>query len=478
MDEGYWTHRRDASPIEDHRTPWERDYARVIHSAACRRLQAKTQVLGVGDGDFYRTRLTHSLEVSQIGVSITKRLYRQAKKKATRSEVDEAALKHLPHPMLMRTICMGHDLGHPPFGHGGEVALNRCMLAYGGFEGNGQTLRIMAKLEKYPEGKGMNLTRRAILGILKYPAPYGEVVDWELVPGGKPAPTEREVFNKRHRMTLPDRSIFVASEFKPPKCYLGEEHDDIVMEWVAKDLDDWDTIRTGRKPREPGKHPKTSYKSLDTSIMELADDIAYGVHDLEDAIGLNLITRESFIAWFEERAEGVPRKDRLAALLNQFHEGRFDNLVAELFDNGSARRKRSIGRIVGFCVDGTELRDSHPEFSEPLFRYQADFDEQQGVREVLDELQDVVVGLVIKKTPVQQLEFRGQKMVTELFEVFATDPQRLLDPRDYKRTVQGGGDTPTARVICDYIAGMTDDYATTRYQQLFEPRFGSVFDRL
>jgi dGTPase len=170
MKESYWTDRRETLR-DDHRTPWERDYARVVHSAACRRLQAKTQVLGVGDGDFYRTRLTHSLEVSQIGVSITKRLFRLAqtvKRQRRDTELDRAALEHLPHPMLVRTICMAHDLGHPPFGHGGEVALNRCMLPYGGFEGNGQTLRIIAKLEKYPEAHGMNLTRRAVLGVIKY----------------------------------------------------------------------------------------------------------------------------------------------------------------------------------------------------------------------------------------------------------------------------------------------------------------------
>jgi dGTPase len=93
-------------------------------------------------------------------------------------------------------------------------------------------------------------------------------------------------------------------------------------------------------------------------------------------------------------------------------------------------------------------------------------------------LKEIVVALVIKSTPVQQLEFKGQKIVSELFSAFATDPKRLLDPRDYKKTIQGGGATATPRVICDYIAGMTDEYATKRYQQLFEPRVGSVFDRL
>lgn len=485
MTKSNWTDRRAPSPREDHRTPWERDYARVVHSAACRRLQAKTQVLGVGDGDFYRTRLTHSLEVSQIGVSITKRLYRKAKKAIAQkkdSDLDWASLNHLPHPMLMRTICMAHDLGHPPFGHGGEVALNRCMLPYGGFEGNGQTLRIMTKLEKYPEGCGMNLTRRAVLGVIKYPAPYSKVVDWSLVPGGEPKKPMVELHENdqpdddRYQVIHPDSSIFVASSFKPPKCYLDDEHDDIVLGWVAEDIDDWAAVSSGRKPRDKGKHPKTKYKCLDTSIMELADDIAYGVHDLEDAIGLGLIRRKQFIDWFEK--DGKHRKDRLLSLLDQCFAGSFDEFVACLFDKGSEMRKQAIGRMVGFCVEGTVLHEKNDTMSEPLFQYQAEFDKGNGVKEALGQLQAIVVDLVIKSTPVQQLEFKGQKMVTELFEAFATDPKRLLDKRAYRETIQGGGSTPTARVICDYIAGMTDEYATTRYQQLFEPRFGSVFDKL
>ncbi|WP_299855272.1 anti-phage deoxyguanosine triphosphatase [uncultured Roseobacter sp.] len=478
MDDAYWTDRLDASPREDHRTPWERDYARVVHSSACRRLQAKTQVLGVGDGDFYRTRLTHSLEVSQIGVSITKLLYRRAQGNTPQTELDKAAIDYLPHPMLVRTICMAHDLGHPPFGHGGEVALNRCMLPYGGFEGNGQTLRIMTKLEKYPEKKGMNLTRRAVLGVIKYPAPFSEVIDWSIVPGGKPSPTEKEVPKERYQVAATNGSIFIASDFKPPKCYLNEERDDIVLGWVAKELTDWEIISTGRKPQDVGKHPKTKYKCLDTSIMELADDIAYGVHDLEDAIGLRLITKRSFVDWFKVKNDGQPRWQKLQALLDLHFDGNFDNLVKALFEEGTSKRKQVIGRIVGFCVEGTEFRDQHSSFEEPIFRYQASFKAGIGVEEALDQLKAIVVDLVIKATPVQQLEFKGQKMVTELFEAFATDPKRLLDERDHRRTIQGGGSIPTARVICDYIAGMTDEFATTRYQQLFEPRFGSVFDRL
>ena len=479
MEKSYWTERLHPSPRNDHRTDWERDYARVVHSASFRRLQTKTQVLGLGDGDFYRTRLTHSMEVSQIGVSITKKLYREAKEGLP-------AKQWLPHPMLMHTICLAHDIGHPPFGHGGEVALNRCMLPYGGFEGNGQTLRIVTKLEKYAERCGMNLTRRAVLGVIKYPAPFSEVVDWDLS-GGKPAkddPAETlstsDLLKDRYRSQLPVGSVFVASDFKPPKCYLDDEHEDVVLGWVAKDLSEWTKFAKVFPKPKPDKHKKTKFKSLDTSIMELADDIAYGVHDLEDAIGLNLISRRGFIEWFEKMPQ---RREDMIPLLSSVFNGDFEEFLAALFDRGTPERKQAIGRMVGYFVEGTCFKAAHPDFTEPLFCYQAAFKVgalggKSAIEQALDVLQTLVVDLVIKTPSVQQLEFKGQKMVCELFEAFATDPKRLLDPRDYSKTIQGGGDISTARVICDYIAGMTDDYATTRYQQLFEPRVGSVFDRL
>ena len=482
MEKQYWIERLHASDRNDHRTEWERDYARVVHSASFRRLQTKTQVLGLGDGDFYRTRLTHSMEVSQIGVSITKKLYREAKK-------GSPAKEWLPHPMLMRTICLTHDIGHPPFGHGGEVALNRCMLPYGGFEGNGQTLRIVTKLEKYAEGYGMNLTRRAVLGVIKYPAPFSQVVDWDLS-GGKPSEdkiieTKKtcDLNNKRYQPQLPAGSIFVASDFKPPKCYLDDEHEDVVLGWVAKSLKEWSSFAKVFSKPKPDKHKKTKFKSIDASIMELADDIAYGVHDLEDAIGLQLVSRRAFSDWFEDAENKEARRGGLQPLLNELFNGDFGLLSKALFDQDTPERKQAIGRMVGYFVEGTCIEDANPEFSEPLFRYQAAFktvapEEVSAIKGALDVLQDLVVDLVIKTPPVQQLEFKGQKMVSDLFEAFANDPKRLLDARHYKKTIQGGGHISTARVICDYISGMTDDYATKRYQQLFEPHIGSVFDRL
>ena len=125
----------------DNRSPWQVDRSRIIHAAAFRRLQAKTQIMGIGLNDFYRTRLTHSLEVSQIGTGILRHLKTQ-----------HSDFNHFPSTGLLETLCLAHDIGHPPFGHGGEVALNFFMRDQGGFEGNGQTLRIVTKLGEYYPG--------------------------------------------------------------------------------------------------------------------------------------------------------------------------------------------------------------------------------------------------------------------------------------------------------------------------------------
>ncbi|HRW60308.1 MAG TPA: anti-phage deoxyguanosine triphosphatase [Defluviicoccus sp.] len=466
-----WTERRDGrDKSKDHRTPYERDFARVVHSAAFRRLQSKTQVLGVGDSDFYRTRLTHSLEVSQIGASITKKLYRELQEDDGRREI-------MPHPTLIATICLAHDLGHPPFGHGGEVSLNRCMRPFGGFEGNGQTLRIVTKLEPYHERCGMNLTRRAVLGIIKYPAPYSEVVNWNLFPEGKPVPIAVE--KRGSAIGLDSLSTnFVANDYKPPKCYLDDEHKDIVLGWIAKDIGGWDKF-SEVVLGENGKHNRTIYKTLDTSIMELADDIAYGVHDMEDAIGLGIITADSLSTWLdsEDEKSGKRRADLLGPILRKLHRGSISTFLDRLFHKGTQSRKRVVGGLVGFFVENAILKElSEVDWDMGLFRWNVTLGKAERV--ALDTLQAAVVALVIKTPQVQQLEFKGQRIVTELFNAFATDPKRLLDPRDYAKTVQGGGKLPTPRVICDYIAGMTDDYARRRYQQLFEPRSGTVFDRL
>ncbi|MGB0867292.1 MAG: dGTP triphosphohydrolase, partial [Granulosicoccaceae bacterium] len=175
---------------------FQRDRARIVHSAAFRALQSKTQVLGLGENDFYRTRLTHSLEVAQVGSGIVEQL---------RNNADKQVHQWLPTVPLMDAICLAHDLGHPPFGHGGEVSLNAAMLPYGGFEGNGQTLRILSKLGEFSANCGIDVTRRTMLGVIKYPVPYSHVVNYseEL--------TEPRPLNLQH--------------WHPPKCVYDDEQD-------------------------------------------------------------------------------------------------------------------------------------------------------------------------------------------------------------------------------------------------------------
>ena len=180
---------------DDERDEYQRDKARVIHSSGFRRLQAKTQVMGVGEGDFHRTRLTHSIEAAQIGEGLLGSLGRQYPE-------DSEVHKWMPSRDLLTAACLAHDLGHPPFGHGGEKALHRRMVDFGGFEGNGQTLRIVTRLEKYSLRQGMNPTRRFILAILKYPSPYS-------------------AFNKE------DHKI------KPPKCYFDTEKP--IVKWALSE---------------------------------------------------------------------------------------------------------------------------------------------------------------------------------------------------------------------------------------------------
>ncbi len=251
----------------DHRSPFQRDRARILHSAAFRRLQAKTQVHGTSLNDFHRTRLTHSLEAAQIGTGIVAQL------KLKQPEFRQLLVSDT----LIDSLCLAHDIGHPPYGHGGEVALNYMMREHGGFEGNAQTFRIVTSLEPYTEHHGMNLSRRTLLGLLKYPALLSD--------------TRAEKIPE----SVPHQRQLKAKDWSPAKGVYN--CDSQVFNWVLAPLsaNDRRLISQMRdEERLPYKHQKTRFKSLDCSIMELADDIAYGVHDLEDAIVLGMVSREQW----------------------------------------------------------------------------------------------------------------------------------------------------------------------------------------
>jgi dGTPase len=433
---------------DDYRTPEEVDYARVIHSASFRRLQGKTQIINIADGDFARTRLTHSLEVSQVATGILSHLRNSDK----REEVQSI----LPSRVLMETICMVHDLGHPPFGHGGEVALNFCMREHGGFEGNGQTIRILSKLEIFAPGYGSNLTRRTLLGTLKYPKSFSSAMQEKekaVVPG---------VTSPINGQILLDRNLH-----EPPKCYMDTEED--VISWLLEPLSPYDVVAIY----------KQGAKSLDCSIMDLADDIAYGVHDLEDAISLGLVTVQQMTqdippALWDEFLErlasryGNEAEDRLGC--------RYENFTAGLFSGNPEVTKRHIGRLVGYMI-GNCYMQTRDEFRADLYRFKAGM--KPDAYRLLQALKKFIYRRVIASPQLQQIRFKGQQMMIKLFALLAHDPEHLL-PTDvyavYDRFI--GDDTAQMRVICDYIASMTDASLIRAYERLHSPRAGSTFDHL
>lgn len=449
MTSSAWKGRRSGwlPQAEDARSPFDVDYARIIHSASFRRLQGKTQILNLGDSDFYRTRLTHSLEVAQIAGGIVRQL-----------QLDFSghdAAPHLPDGNLIQVIGLAHDLGHPPFGHGGEVALNYCMRREGGFEGNGQTLRILARLEKMSASQGSDLTRRAMLGILKYPVSHRNAANPDLKPCLDQGPTAISIIDR--------------GRSKPPKCYLDSEQD--VFDWIVAPLEETDREEFQRLVLHAGSHAKSVHKSFDCSIMDLADDIAYGVHDLKDVIALGLVTESDFRGAVTESACGSFLDALKAKYPGESGNNVYDEFVRKLFADGSSR-KRYISRIVHHLITNVEI-STVEGFLEPLLRFRAGL--QDSPAKFLKALKDVVRDKVILSPRVQHLEFKGQKMVVSVFEVFQSEPKSFLPEDAYRRYVDQGNDL---RVICDHVAGMTDTFLLKTYERLFSPRMGSVFDKL
>ena len=432
---------------EDARDPAGIDYSRVIHSASFRRLQGKTQILNLGDSDFYRTRLTHSLEVAQVAGGIVEQLGQDYAGKP------QAAA--LPSVTMIQALGAVHDLGHPPFGHGGEVALNYCMAGHGGFEGNGQTLRILSRLEKFSAGAGANLMRRTLLGILKYPIAFSAAENPSLRPRLAEGPTTVRIIDR-------DAS-------KPPKCYLDTEQE--VVDWILASLSKADRRRFCETRSEAGKHKVSVHKSFDCSIMDLADDIAFGVHDLEDAIALELISEAHFRALVREESCGSFLDRLKERYRDEFGNDVYDGFVRALFGDG-ARRKRMISRMVNHLITSCRVEEDKG-FEEPLLRYRAILPKRQAA--FLKALKHAVRERVIKSPGVQHLEFKGQTMVVAVFETLASEPEAFL-PWPTQERYRAAWDK--LRVICDHVAGMTDAFLLRTYERLFSPRMGSVFDRL
>ncbi len=396
---GYGAHDRERWVAEDpalqraDREDFARDRARLIHSASLRRLSAKTQVVQPGSDDFARTRLTHSLEVAQIGREFGAVLGCDAD--------------------LVDTACLAHDLGHPPFGHNGEEALDEIASAIGGFEGNAQTLRILTRLEAkraHPDGRpaGLNLTRASLDAATKYP--------W-----------------RRDEAPSPSKKFGVYADDVP------------VFDW----------FRDGATAGE---------RCIEADVMDWADDVAYSVHDVEDAIASRSIDPRllhsrsdvsvAFAVARDAYAPDLTEDDFAAALDRLLASGTipstYDGSRADL-----AVLKDMTSRLVGRFVLAVEhaTRDRHGPGA--LTRYDARLVVPDAVRAEASVLKAVANHFVMFVDERLSVMLRQREVVAELVGAFRDDPSRL--DADLRADFEAAGsDAAALRVVVDQVASLTD----------------------
>ncbi len=441
----------------DHRDPFERDRARIIHSFAFRRLQSKTQIFALTESAFLRTRLTHTLEVSNIGRALTAVVNRDIWPGYPLGTVKEE-YESLGGPVdtsLIEAACLAHDLGHPPFGHRGEEALNHCVWTRwpgrdNGFEGNGQTLRLLTSdtLEVHGERHGLNLSRATMQAVLKYPALYGSLVNPARYPDAADCPPFKP--------------------WAPPKCIHNEEA--VLLDWLLAPFPASDREEFLRFEQREGKHARTLHKTLEASIVELADDIAYGTHDVEDAFFSKLISPERILSYMpREKFDDPGVYDAYAALITQMGRGSGGAQRDAVFE-----KKEAASALISRLITATCLTEN-TAFVHPRLRWNVTLPADDRI--VLDALKDSVYVHVINGPAVQSLEYRGGIIIEKMFEAFLEAPE-LLGGKHGHLLREAETAEQRLRTLADYIAGMTDTYAERTYNRLFQPGSGSVFDRV
>jgi len=392
------------------RSDFARDRARLLHSSALRRLAAKTQVLSPTAGlDFARNRLTHSLEVAQIGRELAANL----------------ALD----PDVVDTACLAHDLGHPPFGHNGEKALNAWSADIGGFEGNAQTLRILTRLEPKvfdADGRsyGLNLTRASLDASCKYPWPEEQ---------GVADPSGRQKF--------------------------GFYHDDVaVFEW----------LRAGAPERR---------LCIEAQVMDLSDDIAYSVHDFEDAVVNGYLDVEALgrrvdhdelVASMYEWIGGQHSHDELMAAFD-----RLDSLDVWLDTwSGSrldqARLKNLTSQLIGrFAHAATEAtRAAFPVAS--LIRFDGDVVVPREIQAEIAVLKGIVAAFVMSRNTRQPIYRQQREVLTSLADVLLETGEQHLDPGLAEDWRAAGDDAARKRVVVDQVQSLTDQSALAWHERLVQ----------
>lgn len=409
--------REELEPREpDYRSVFQRGRDRLIHNAAFRRLQAKTQVFLSGEYDFYRTRLTHSIEVSQIAGSIARWLNASSGHLRPGFAIDTA---------LVEACALAHDIGHPPFGHAGEATLHRLMKPWGGFEGNAQTLRLITEII-FTSGRsrrGMNPTRAFMDGVLKYKTLFRE---WD---------------DPRRHFLYDDQQRYLEFVFagRPFPAELA-----------------------------PGK-ARNAFRSLECQIMDWADDTAYSLNDLVDSANAGFLHLEAIERWAAARS--LDATDR--ALI--------DALAQAVTDH---RLERMMNRKIGAFVEACRLVERETFMNDLSNRYRFAIEIDPAVVREQGLYARLAREVVFQSPQVCQLEHKGGFMLERIFTALKENylepgsPRQALLSRDVEAGMQAAGDEPArrARIICDYMAGMTDGFASRIYKRLFDPDYGSIVD--
>ena len=345
------------------RTPFQRDRDRIIHSTAFRRLKQKTQVFVAHEGDHFRTRLTHSLEVAQIARSIARTL-----------GLDED---------LAEALALAHDMGHPPFGHAGEDQLDACMADYEGFDHNAQTLRIVTKLEvRYPNFEGLNLTWELLEGLVKHNGP----------------------------MVTRDTPVESPHQFAGPEA----------------------------------------------QVAALSDDIAYNNHDIDDGIAAGLFTIDDLMD--------------LPIVGDEFRAVKLE--YAHLSDRMVSYE--AVRRLIGLWVNdltaetGRRPKQYSPQSAAevramdvPLVAFSEELESRQRA------LRAFLYERMYKHYTVNRMRSKAKRMLAELFQIFLSEPDTLPSP--WRQDASQANEARRARIVCDYIAGMTDSYAIEEHRRLYHP---------
>lgn len=370
-------------PNSWNRSPFQRDRDRIIHCSAFRRLTYKTQVFVYHEGDLYRSRLTHSLEVAQIARTLSRML-----------GLDED---------LAETLALAHDLGHPPFGHAGERALSKVMETYGGFDHNAQSLRVVTRLEKkYADFDGLNLSWETLEGLVKHNGPLLNVL-------GEPLGS----FSKTG---LPETITQYSAKY------------DLHLSLFA---------------------------SAEAQVAAIADDIAYNNHDIDDALRAGLIKTEHLYDMpitarlMHDVTYQYPsiEQRRLIYEVNR-------RLITDMVNDVSQEAEQRLAQLAPQEVKDIRCADDAVVcFSENMLAE-------------LNELRGFLKTWVYRNPRISRIMQDAEQIVMDLFHVYMKHPEQL--PQDWHKTAINAEEVHRARLVCDFVAGMTDRYAIAEHRRLFD----------